>query len=54
MSTLLDTNILSEMLRSRSDKAVLAWLAAQPADSLFVSAVAPAEMLLGGALLRRR
>jgi len=38
-------------LRSRPDKAVLAWLAAQPVDSLFVSAVTQAEMLLGARLL---
>jgi predicted nucleic acid-binding protein len=57
MSTLLDTNVLSEVLRSRPDAAVLAWLAAQSADSLFVSAVTQAEMLLGARLLpqsRRR
>jgi hypothetical protein len=57
MSALPDTNVLSEVLRSRPDAAVLAWLAAQPADSLFVSAVTQAEMLLGARLLpqgRRR
>ena len=51
MSILLDTNVLSEVLRSRPDKAVLAWLAAQPGESLFVSAVTQAEMLLGARLL---
>ena len=39
MSTLLDTNLLSELLRATPEAAVLAWLAAQPADTLFVSAI---------------
>lgn len=51
MSTLLDTNVLSEVLRSQPDRAVLTWLASQPADSLFVSSVTQAEMLLGARLL---
>lgn len=51
MSTLLDTNVLSELLRAAPDEAVLAWFAAQPHDSLFVSAVTQAEMLLGVQLL---
>ena len=51
MSTLLDTNVLSEVLRAQPDETVLAWLAAQPAETLFVSAVTQAEMLLGARLL---
>lgn len=51
MSSLLDTNVLSELLRAAPDPVVLGWLAAQPADSLFVSAVTQAEMLLGARLL---
>ena len=51
MSTLLDTNVLSELLRSQPDPSVLSWFAAQPAESLFVSAVTQAEMLLGARLL---
>lgn len=57
MSSLLDTNVLSELLRAAPEPAVLGWLAAQPADSLFVSAVTQVEMLLGARLLpagRRR
>jgi toxin FitB len=57
VSTLLDTNVLSELLRSRPEPAVLAWFAAQPAQSLCVSAVTQAEMLLGARQLpagRRR
>ena len=47
MSTLLDTNVLSELLRAAPEPTVLAWFAAQPAPSAFVSAVTQAEMLLG-------
>ena len=47
MTTLLDTNVLSELLRSRPEPAVLAWFAAQPAHSLCISVVTQAEMLLG-------
>lgn len=51
MSTLLDTNVLSELLRAEPSPAVLAWFAAQPAESLFVSAITQAEMMLGARLL---
>lgn len=51
MSMLLDTNVLSEVLRARPDSAVLAWVASQPANGLFVSAVTQAEMMLGARLL---
>lgn len=47
MSTLLDTNVLSELLRAVPDPAVEAWVAAQPAQSLCISAVTQAEMMLG-------
>lgn len=47
MSTLLDTNVLSELLRAAPEPAVLAWFALQPAPSLFVCAVTQAEMLFG-------
>jgi hypothetical protein len=51
MSVLLDTNVLSELLRAQPDSTVLAWFASQPANSLFVSAVTQAEMMLGARLL---
>jgi len=51
MSLLLDTNVLSELLRAQPDSAVLAWFASQPANGLFVSAVTQAEMMLGARLL---
>lgn len=51
MNTVLDTNVLSELLRDRPSPAVLAWFAAQAPDSLSVSAVTQAEMMLGARLL---
>ena len=51
MSILLDTNVVSELLRKQPDAAVLAWFAAQPADTLCICAVTQAEMLLGARLL---
>ena len=57
MRTLIDTNVLSELLRARPAPAVLAWFAAQAPESLYLSAVTQAEMLFGARLLpagRRR
>ena len=51
MSTLLDTNVVSELLRAAPEPAVLAWFAQQPPETLFVSAVTQAEMMLGARLL---
>lgn len=57
MSILLDTNVLSELLRAEPQPQVLVWFAAQPAAQLWTSAVTEAEMLTGVRLLpagRRR
>lgn len=51
MSTLLDTNVLSELLRPAPEKTVLDWFEARPTDTLFVSATTQAEMMLGARLL---
>ena len=51
MSMLLDTNVLSELLRAAPDPAVTAWVIAQPAESLFVTSVTEAEMRLGARLI---
>lgn len=53
MKWLLDTNVLSELLRAEPDGRVLRWFAQQHAESLFVSAITQAEMLYGAALLPR-
>lgn len=51
MTTLVDTNVLSELLRVRPDPAVLAWFSNQRGENLYVSAVTQGEMLLGARLL---
>ena len=48
---LLDTNVLSELMRPAPDPAVERWLAAQPDASLFISAITEAELRYGAALL---
>ena len=53
----LDTNVLSELMRSEPDKAAYAWASAQPSTSLFITAITQAEVLYGIGLLppgRRR
>jgi toxin FitB len=44
---LLDTNILSELRRPRPERRVLAFIAAQPLEQLYVSAVTFAEIRFG-------
>jgi len=54
---LLDTNVLSEMMRPAPAPKVQVWLAGQPSINLFTSAITEAEMRLGVAILtasRRR
>jgi predicted nucleic acid-binding protein len=47
----LDTNILSELMRTEPEPRVDRWLAAQPAASVFISAITEAELRYGIALL---
>lgn len=44
---LLDTNILSELRRRKPEPKVLAFIGAQPLDSLFISTVTLAEIRFG-------
>jgi predicted nucleic acid-binding protein len=48
---LLDTNILSELMRPAPEPIVEEWLAAQPVASIFISAITEAELRTGVALL---
>ena len=48
---LLDTNVLSELMKTTPDPAVIQWLDAQPSFTLFISSVTKAEIELGVALL---
>jgi predicted nucleic acid-binding protein len=47
----LDTNVVSELLRPAPEPRVLAWLAEQPPSSVFTSAVTQGEILYGIRLL---
>src|SRR5258708_20910334 len=47
----LDTNVLSEVLRPVPEPSVLAWLAIQPRASLFTTTVTRGEILYGILLL---
>lgn len=44
---LLDTNVISELRRPKPDRKVLAFVAAQPLDGLYVSSVTLAEIRFG-------
>lgn len=48
---LLDTNVVSEPLRQAPDIRVIAWIDAQPLETLFLSAITVAELRAGVALL---
>lgn len=48
---LLDTNVVSELMRPAPDQKVVAWLDAQIAETLYLAAVSLAELLLGIAIL---
>jgi predicted nucleic acid-binding protein len=48
---LLDTNVLSELMKARPATRVLAWLDRQPRGDLYTSAITRAEIELGIALL---
>ena len=54
---ILDTNVISELMKRRPHPAVFEWFAAQNADKLFTTSVNKAEVLYGIAVLpdgRRR
>jgi len=53
----LDTNVISEMMKPEPTERVARWMAAQPATSLYTTAITQAEILHGVMLLpagRRR
>ena len=57
MSTLLDTNVVSELMRKSPEPAVARWVSDRPLEDLFFSAVGEAELRYGAAILpagRRR
>ncbi len=57
MATLLDTNVVSELIRRSPEPAVAAWVSGHLVEDLFFSAVSEAELRYGVAILpvgRRR
>ncbi len=57
MSVLLDTNVVSELIRKARDPGVADWVACLPLEDLFFSAIGEAELRCGAAILpagRRR
>jgi toxin FitB len=48
---LLDTNVVSELLRPMPDPRAIGWFSAHPTSRLFLSTLSEAELLLGVALL---
>ena len=57
MSMLLDTNVVSELMRESPEPSVARWVPGHPVEDLFLSAVSEAELRYGAALLpmgRRR
>lgn len=48
---LLDTNVLSELRRPKPDQRVVAFVASQPLDDLFISTVTLAEIRFGIAMV---
>ena len=48
---ILDTNVISEVLRSEPNETVVAWFESQPRHQLFTTAVTQAEILYGITLM---
>jgi len=48
---ILDTNVVSEAIRTQPDETVAAWLSARPSSSLFITTITQAELLYGLQLL---
>jgi len=50
-SILLDTNVVSELMRAQPEQAVMDWFARRSSDVFYVSAITQAEIMLGISLL---
>jgi predicted nucleic acid-binding protein len=50
---ILDTNVLSALMRTSPDSAVVSWLDRQPADSIWITSITLFEARFGLALLPR-
>lgn len=50
---ILDTNVISELMRDAPEPVVMRWLKAQPGASLFVTTISKAEILYGVEVMPR-
>lgn len=50
-SILLDTNVISELMRPQPEQAVMDWFAERTGDVFYISAITQAEIMLGISLL---
>jgi predicted nucleic acid-binding protein len=50
---ILDTNVLSELMKTSPDSAVVAWVADHPATELFTTSITEAEIFFGIELLSK-
>lgn len=48
---ILDTNVVSELMRSQPEQAVMDWFAGRTGDLFYISAITQAEIMLGISLL---
>jgi toxin FitB len=51
--TILDTNVLSELMRQKPSAEVVAWVGKQPSTELFTTSITEAEIFYGIELLAR-
>jgi len=51
MTIVLDTNVLSELMKPQGSKNVKDWVAAQPRENLFTTSITQAEILYGVAIM---
>jgi toxin FitB len=51
MKTVLDTNVLSELMHPKGLRTVKNWVATQPRENLFITSITQAEILYGIAIL---
>lgn len=48
---ILDTNVISEVVRPKPESAVISWLGAQPRTTLYITTITRGELLYGAEIL---
>ena len=51
--TILDTDVLSELMRPKPSPRVVTWVASQPAEELYTTSITEAEIFYGVELLSK-